>query len=66
MELKLWYGDVSHEKVFEQIAGYLESKNKDTGCLLTFDFRKTENVSKPQIRWVEYKGKKILDVMVGF
>jgi len=65
VELKLWYGDVAHEEAFEQIAGYLESKNKDTGYLLTFDFRKTKNVGKPQIVWVEHKGKRILDVMVG-
>jgi hypothetical protein len=65
LELKLWYGDVAHEDAFEQIAGYLESKNKDVGYLLTFDFRKTENVGKPQIVWVEHRGKRILDVMVG-
>jgi hypothetical protein len=65
VELKLWYGDVAHDDAFEQIAGYLESKNKDVGYLLTFDFRKTENVGKPQIKWVEHRGKRILDVMVG-
>jgi len=65
VELKLWYGDVAHEEAFEQIAGYLESKNKDVGYLLTFDFRKTANICKPQIGWVEHKGKRILDVMVG-
>jgi len=65
VELKLWYGDVAHEEAFEQIAEYLESKNKDVGYLLTFDFRKTANVGKPQIGWVEHRGKRILDVMVG-
>jgi hypothetical protein len=65
VELKLWYGDVTHEDAFEQIAGYLESRNRDVGYLLTFDFRKTKNVGKPQIGWVEHKGKRILDVMVG-
>ncbi|MCL2283801.1 MAG: AAA family ATPase [Fibromonadales bacterium] len=65
VELKLWYGDVAHEEAFEQIVGYLESKNKDTGYLLTFDFRKTTNVGKPQSKWIEHKGKKIFDVMVG-
>jgi hypothetical protein len=50
---------------FEQICGYLESKNKDTGFLLTFDFRKNENVKQPQFKWVEHKGKKIFDVIVG-
>jgi hypothetical protein len=65
VELKLWYGDVAHEEAFEQIAGYLESKSKDTGYMFTFDFRKAKNVGQPQIRWVEHKGKRIFDVMVG-
>ncbi|MCL2261344.1 MAG: AAA family ATPase [Fibromonadales bacterium] len=66
VELKLWYGYVAHEDAFEQIAGYLDSKNKDTGYLLTFDFRKEQNVGKPQVKWVEHKGKKIFDIIVGF
>jgi hypothetical protein len=65
VELKLWYGEVAHENALDQIANYLDSKNKDIGYLLTFDFRKEQNVGKPQIRWVEHRGKKILDVMVG-
>ena len=66
VELKLWYGDLTHEKAYEQLFEYLESKKADTGYLLTFDFRKTGNTGKPQINWVEYNGKKIFDVMVGF
>jgi hypothetical protein len=66
VELKLWYGEAAHEEAYEQLAGYLDSKNKDVGYLLTFDFRKEKNVGKPQINWVEHSGKKILDVMVGF
>jgi hypothetical protein len=65
VELKLWYGEVSHEKALEQIAGYLNSKGKDTGYLLTFDFRKENNSGKPQGKWVEYEGKRIFDCMVG-
>jgi hypothetical protein len=66
VELKLWYGEVAHEEAYEQLAGYLDSKNKDVGYLVTFDFRKEQNVGKPQIGWVERNGKKILDVIVGF
>jgi len=65
VELKLWYGEASHEKALEQLAGYLDSKNKDTGYLLTFDFRKENNIGKPQAKWVEHKGKRIFDCMVG-
>jgi hypothetical protein len=66
VELKLWYGEVAHEEAYEQLAGYLDSKNKDVGYLVTFDFRKEKNIGKPQIGWVEHSGKKILDVMVGY
>jgi hypothetical protein len=66
VELKLWYGEVAHEEAYEQLAGYLNSKNKDVGYMLTFDFRKEKNTGKPQINWIEHNGKKILDVMVGF
>ncbi len=65
VELKLWYGEQKHEKALGQISKYLDSKNKTEGYLLTFDFRKTENVGKPRTEWVEYNGKRILDVMVG-
>ncbi|MDR3000510.1 MAG: AAA-like domain-containing protein [Fibromonadaceae bacterium] len=65
VELKVWKGEASHEKALEQIANYLESKNKSEGYLLTFDFRKRDNVGQPQMKWVEYKGKRIFDCMVG-
>jgi hypothetical protein len=65
VELKLWYGEISHEKALDQLVGYLDSKNKDTGYLLTFDFRKEKNTGKPRAEWIEHKGKKIFDMMVG-
>jgi hypothetical protein len=65
VELKLWYGEASHERAYEQLFGYLKSKGKDIGYLLTFDFRKEDNVGKPQVKWIEYKGKKIFDCLVG-
>jgi hypothetical protein len=65
VELKLWRGEASHENALEQIAGYLDSKGKDTGYLLTFDFRKENNIGKPRVERVEFGDKMILDVMVG-
>jgi hypothetical protein len=65
VELKLWYGEVAHEKALEQLWGYLDSKNASTGYLLTFDFRDGKNVGKPTEEWIEYKGKKIFSCMVG-
>ncbi|MCL2844449.1 MAG: AAA-like domain-containing protein [Chitinivibrionia bacterium] len=66
VELKRWYGEAAHEEAYDQLCGYLESKNKDLGFLLTFDFRSEKNIGKPQSKWVEHKGKKIFDCMVGF
>jgi len=43
IELKLWYGDKRHEEAYEQIAGYLKSKNMDCGYLVTYDFRKRKD-----------------------
>jgi len=65
VELKLWYGEAAHEDAYKQLSDYLDYKNKDTGYLLTFDFRKLENVGKPQMSWVERHGKKIFDVIAG-
>ena len=65
VELKLWYGDASHENALDQIAGYLDSKSKSEGYLLTFDFRKRDNIGKPQVKWIEHKGKHIFDCMAG-
>jgi len=66
IELKLWYGETAHEKAYAQLANYLNSKNEDTGYMVTFDFRKENNVGKPQIDWRKYNGKEIFDVIVGF
>jgi len=66
VELKLWYGEVAHEAAYVQLCKYLESKNKDAGFLLIFDFRKKDNVGEPQFKWVEHNGKKIFDVIVGY
>jgi len=65
VELKLWYGEMAYEKAYEQLFDYLASKGKDVGYLLTFDFRKEDNVGKPQVKWVEYKGKNFFDCIVG-
>ena len=63
LELKLWKGEAEHEKAYEQLAGYLESKNTSTGYLLTFDFRKDAN-KQIYAKWVEYGEKQIFDVVI--
>ena len=61
VELKKWNGLKKHEAAYGQLNGYLESKNTDTGYLLTFDFRQKK---QPKMEWIEYEGKKIFDVIV--
>jgi len=69
--LKLWYGDKRHEEAYEQIADYLKSKNVDCGYLLTYDFRKRKDphsrtsVRFHDVKWVEWEGKRIFDVVLN-
>ena len=63
IELKLWKGEAKHEKAYEQLAGYMDSKGFSAGYLLTFDFRKDVN-KQPYAKWVDFNGKRIFDVVV--
>ena len=65
LELKLWYGDSHHQSAYDQLAGYLKSKNMDCGYLLTFDFRKKSDRTIHEAQWVEWEGKRIFDVVVS-
>ena len=63
IELKLWKGEAEHKKAYEQLAGYMATKNLTTGYLLTFDFRK--NVHKQSYaKWVDYDNIRIFDVVI--
>jgi len=64
LELKLWYGDSKHEEAYDQLTGYLKSKNMDCGYLLTFDFRKNDDDSFSENKWVDWEGKRIYDVVL--
>ncbi len=63
IELKLWKGETAKEKVYEQLLGYANSKHKDNGYLLTFDFRKDKN-KECKAEWIQTGGKYIFDVIV--
>jgi hypothetical protein len=63
IELKLWRGEAAQEDAYEQILGYMETKNADKGYILTFDLRKKEN-REPKAEWVTVGGKQIFDVVV--
>jgi len=62
VELKIWKGEQKHEKAHEQLIKYLESKNKNEGYLLTFDFRK-KRAKKPSVKWVRKGKKKFYDCL---
>ncbi len=62
VELKIWHGEQKHEKAYEQLIEYLNSKNKTEGYLLTFDFRK-RRAKKPSAKWVMKGKKKFLDCL---
>ena len=63
IELKLWRGETSHDKAYEQLLGYLGSKGASVGYMLTFDFRRGVN-KQPYAKWVERGGTRIFDVVL--
>ena len=60
-ELKVWYGQVAHQKGLAQLVDYLDRQNLDTGYLLIFDPSKKKIWKKD---WIEEGGKHILVVRV--
>jgi hypothetical protein len=60
-ELKIWRGEVAHEKGLTQLADYLDRLNLDTGYLVVFDHK---DIKKAQSEWIEHQGKKIFIVWV--
>ncbi|MCL2072758.1 MAG: hypothetical protein FWH18_02460, partial [Marinilabiliaceae bacterium] len=64
IELKLWYGSSKHEEAYDQLANYLKSKNMECGYLLTYDFRKKRDPLLHETQWVNWKGKRIFDVIL--
>jgi len=63
IELKLWKGETNKERAYEQLLGYMDTKNATKGYLLTFDFRKEVNKDRKS-EWVSLGGRKIFDVTV--
>ena len=63
VELKIWRGDAAKDRAYEQLLGYMETKNASEGYLLTFDFRKNKT-GEYRAEWVEVGGKKVFDVVI--
>lgn len=72
VELKIWRGDKYEEHGRDQLAGYLATRGKDEGYLITFDFSKpvVGEASKlctcqnEEPHWTEHLGKRIFEVVV--
>ena len=62
VELKIWRGEKYEERGRDQLSGYLATRSLDEGYLVTFDFSKDKQEAEPQ--WIEYKGKRIFEVIV--
>lgn len=61
VELKIWRGNEYNLRGEEQLFGYLDTYKRDKGYLLSFNFNKNK---KTGIQELEYKGKRILEVVV--
>jgi hypothetical protein len=62
VELKLWKGEAGMDKAYEQLSGYMQTKNANRGYLLTFDFRKVKERQKAE--WVKMGDSQIFSVIV--
>ena len=63
IEMKIWKGEAAHDKAYEQLLGYMDSRHAEKGYLITFDFRKTSN-KETKSEWIEIGDKRIFDVVV--
>ena len=64
IEIKIWRGESKYQEAYEQLLGYMNSKNASAGYLLTFDFRKEANKQR-RAEWIDLDGgKRIFDVVL--
>ncbi len=61
IELKIWYGDVAHEKGLLQLSDYLNKQHLETGYLLIFD-RTRQYPNRAE--WLEIDNKKVFAAWV--
>ena len=63
VELKVWKGNAAKDRAYEQLLGYMKTKNAKEGYLLTFDFRKVKT-EEYEAEWADVGGKRIFDIVV--
>jgi hypothetical protein len=62
IELKIWHGDKLHQQAYEQLLGYLDSRNQSIGYLVTFSFNADKEYTSS---WNDYpNGKRIFEAIV--
>lgn len=62
VELKIWHGDKYEERGRDQLSGYLATRDKDEGYLVTFDFSRNRQDVEPH--WINWNGKRIFEVII--
>jgi hypothetical protein len=60
-ELKIWYGDVAHQKGLVQLSDYMDTLSMTEGYLVIFNHNKKKTWKS---EWIERDGKKIFAVWV--
>jgi len=61
---KIWRGTKYEQNGRDQLASYLETRGKNEGYLVTFDFSKNKPDVEPQ--WIEHNGKRIYETIIWF
>ena len=63
IELKLWHGDQYWKDGIEQLEGYLDSRNNETGYLVSFSFNQNKEYTSG---WIaeEETGKHIFEIVI--
>lgn len=61
VELKIWRGEKAHQDGLEQLDKYLDDLGLTEGYILIFDHNKKR---RKKSQWINYNGKKILQVFV--
>ncbi len=61
IELKIWHGEEARKASIDQLKGYLNSKNKDKGYLVSFCFNKNKDYTA---KWIKDEEKDIFEVRI--
>ena len=63
VELKLWHGDQYRKDGIEQLEGYLDSRNNETGYLVSFSFNQNKEYTSGWLKEDETK-KHIFEIVI--